>query len=73
MRGIADVHFELRDCTLAGDVVVSEWAAGGQGQASGAPIQWSTFTVVRVRDGRIAKAQGFLSMAEALEAAGLRE
>ena len=73
LRGIADVRFELGRCTVTGDVIVSEWNAGGHGQASGVPIKWTTFTVVHIRDGKIAKAQGFLSMAEALEAAGLRE
>ena len=37
------------------------------------PIQWRTFTVLQLRDGKIARAEGFLTMSEALEAAGLSE
>jgi ketosteroid isomerase-like protein len=73
LRGIANVHFESRSLIDSGDVIVSEWAARGRGQASGVPIQWTTFAVLRMRDGRIASAQGFLSKADALEAAGLSE
>jgi ketosteroid isomerase-like protein len=73
LRGIADVRFEPRDFSVTGDVIVSEWAAHGRGQSSGVPIQWSTFTVLRMREGKIARAKAFLTMAEALEAAGLDE
>jgi len=73
LRGIADVRFELHDFSVAGDVIVSEWAARGRGQASGVPIAWSTFTVLHLRERRIARAAGFLTMAEALEAAGRPE
>jgi ketosteroid isomerase-like protein len=73
LRSIADVRFEPHDFSVTGDVIVSEWAAHGRGQASGVPIQWSTFTVLRMREGKIARAEAFLTMAEALEAAGLEE
>jgi ketosteroid isomerase-like protein len=73
LRGVAEVRFEARSFTARGDIVVSEWASSGRGQASGAPVQWTTFAVMRMRNGKIASAQGFLARSEALEAAGLRE
>jgi ketosteroid isomerase-like protein len=71
LRGIADVRFELLDWSSTGDVIVSEWAARGRGKASGVPIRWNTFVVLRLSDGRIARAEGFLTRSEAREAAGL--
>ena len=73
LRGIGDVRFEPHGFSVTGDVIVSEWAGRGRGQASGVPIQWSTFTVLRMRDGKIGRAEAFLTMSEALEAAGLAE
>jgi hypothetical protein len=37
------------------------------------PLEWSSFAVLRIGDGKIVHAQGFLTRAEALEAAGLSE
>ncbi len=51
----------------------SELAASGEGQASGVPFEWTTFAVLRIRDGKIVRAQAFLSEDEALKAAGLSE
>lgn len=45
--------------------------AGGLGQASEVPVEWTTFAVLHMRDGKIARAQGFLSRDEALKATGL--
>jgi ketosteroid isomerase-like protein len=73
LRGIAGVHFEPRGFITSGDVIVSEWASRGRGEASGVPIEWTTFAVLRMREGKIARADGFLSRDEALEAAGLRD
>ena len=72
LRGVVGVRFETRDHTSIGDVVVSELAASGLGQASGVPFEWTTFAVFRIRDGKIVRTQAFLSRDEALEAAGLR-
>ena len=73
LREVAGVQFEPMSFTTSGDVIVSEWASRGLGQGSGVPLEWTTFAVLRMRDGRILRAQGFLNRAEALEAAGLRE
>lgn len=70
LREIAEVRFEVHDLTHRGEVIVSEWVARGTGRLSGTPIEWRTFAVLRVRDGKIATAQGFLSRGEALAAAG---
>jgi ketosteroid isomerase-like protein len=73
LREVAGVEFRPRNFTTSGDVIVTELGSRGQGQASGVPVEWTTFAVVRVRDGKITRAQGFLSRDEALEAAGLPE
>jgi ketosteroid isomerase-like protein len=73
LRGVAGVRFEPRSFTTSGEVILSEWASRGLGRVSGVPVEWTTFVVLRMRDGKIARAQGFLSKDGALEAAGLRE
>ena len=73
LREVAGVEFRTRSFTTSGDVIVTELASRGQGQASGVPVEWTTFAVLRVREGKIARAQGFLSRDEALKAAGLPE
>jgi ketosteroid isomerase-like protein len=73
LRGVAGVRFKPRNFTSRGDVVISEWASGGTGAASGVPFEWTTYVVVRMGSGKILRAQAFLSRAEALQAAGLQE
>jgi ketosteroid isomerase-like protein len=69
LRGVGGIEFTPASAETEDDVVLSEWTARGLGQVSGAPISWTTFIVLRVRDGRIVRAQGFLSEAEARSAA----
>ena len=73
LRETGAVHFEPRSFRISGDLVVSEWAASGRGQVSEVPFEWTTFVVFRIRDGKVVRAQAFLSAKEALEAAGLSE
>jgi ketosteroid isomerase-like protein len=73
LRGVGGVRFEPRDFTSSGDVVISEWASSGTGEASGVPFEWMTYVVVHMGSGKILRAQAFLSRAEALEAGGLSE
>jgi uncharacterized protein len=73
LRETGGVQFEPTSLTSHGDVVFSEWTGRGLGQASGAPISWTTFATVHLRDGRIVRLQAFLDRDEALEAAGLRD
>jgi ketosteroid isomerase-like protein len=73
LRGVARVRFEPRSFIVGVDAVVSELAAHGQGQGSGVPVEWPTFAAMRMRNGKIVRAQAFLSRAEALEAVGLAE
>jgi ketosteroid isomerase-like protein len=69
LRGVGGIEFTATSADAKGDVVFSEWTARGLGQASGAPIAWTTFAVLHMRDGRILRAQAFLSEAEARSAA----
>ena len=73
LRGVAGVSFEPRSFTTSGDAVLSELASQGLGQGSGVPVEWTTFAVLHIRDGKIARAQAFLSRDEALAAVGLSE
>ncbi|HXV51659.1 MAG TPA: nuclear transport factor 2 family protein [Solirubrobacterales bacterium] len=73
LRETGAVHFAPRSFRISGDLVVSEWAASGRGQVSEVPFEWTTFVVFRIRDGKVVRAQAFLSAKEALEAAGLSE
>jgi ketosteroid isomerase-like protein len=73
LREIAEVRFEPRSFKSSGTVILSESASSGQGQASGVPVEWTTFAVLHMGAGRIVRAQGFLTRDAALEAAGLRE
>jgi ketosteroid isomerase-like protein len=73
LRGIGGIEFTATSAEAKGDVVLSEWTARGLGQTSGAPIAWTTFAVLRVRDGRISRAEAFLSEDEARSAAARTE
>jgi ketosteroid isomerase-like protein len=73
LRRVAGVRFEPRSFTTGGDVVVSDLSSHGRGEGSGAPVEWTTFAVLDVCDGKIARARAFLSRDDALEAAGLSE
>ena len=73
LREFVHVEFEASNIASGGDVVLAEWTARGLGDASRAPIEWATFAVLHLRDGRIVRGQGFLNRDEALEAAGLRD
>ena len=53
----------------AGQSVVVTVHEHGKGRESGVPVDWTTYAVLWMRDGRIARAQAFLSRDEALEAA----
>ena len=72
LRESVHVEFEASTIAAGNDVVLSEWTARGLGDASGAPIEWATFVVIRLRDGRIVQGQAFLDRDAALEAAGWR-
>jgi ketosteroid isomerase-like protein len=73
IREVMGVQFEPRTFTDSGDAVLSELTGRGLGQASEAPVEWTTFAVLHMRAGKIVRAEAFLGRGEALEAAGLSE
>jgi uncharacterized protein len=73
LRDVAGVQFEPTGFAASGEFVVSEWVGRGLGQASGAPIEWKTFAVMHMRDGKVLRLEAFLDRDEAIEAAGLRK
>jgi ketosteroid isomerase-like protein len=73
LRGTANAEFVLRTFTEAGDSWLCELASRGLSPASGVRVEWTTFAVVRIRDGKIEQVRVFLDRGEAEKAAGLVE
>jgi ketosteroid isomerase-like protein len=55
------------------DRVVALTHQSGTGKASGVPVEFKVGVVWELKDGRVIRARNYLSYADALEAAGLRE
>jgi ketosteroid isomerase-like protein len=55
------------------DRVVGLTHQSATGKASGAPVELNLGTVAELTDGRVVRMKNYLTYAEALEAAGLRE
>jgi ketosteroid isomerase-like protein len=55
-----------------GDTVIASVCFEGEGTGSGARVQMHVHLVVTFRDGKVVRRQVFLTLAEALEAVGLR-
>jgi ketosteroid isomerase-like protein len=69
-----DLSFQVvRLIDAGGDRVVVLVHQSGTGKESGIPIEWDNGVVYELKDGRIIRGTNYLSHAEALEAAGLRE
>ena len=67
-----DWHLEVSEYIDAGDgKVLSIGRESGTGKGSGVTIDQTIYVVFTVRDGQIARWQGFLDEAEARQAAGL--
>jgi ketosteroid isomerase-like protein len=56
-----------------GDLVAVEFHQQAMGAASGAPIEWDQGFVYEIKNGRVTRMWNYLTLAEALEAAGLSE
>ena len=57
----------------AGDMVIGSVRFEGEGRSSGVRVPMHVHMVGTFRDGKLVRRQVFLTLAEALEAAGLRE
>ena len=72
---ISDLQMEVNEVIDAGDgeTAVSVQTVRGKMRHSGLPtdVQWAA--VWKIRDGKAVRAQGYLTRAEALEAAGIEE
>jgi ketosteroid isomerase-like protein len=69
LRGVASAGFEPRRFESTGGAVLCELASTGLGQASGVPVEWTTYAVFEMRGEKIVRIEVFLNRAEALEAA----
>jgi ketosteroid isomerase-like protein len=68
-----DLRIEPVELIDAGERVISSVRFTGRGKASGAPVEMTLISVGSLRDGLIYRVRNYPNMAEALEAAGLRE
>jgi ketosteroid isomerase-like protein len=68
-----DLRIEPVELIDAGERVISSVRFTGRGKASGAPVEMTLVSVGSLRDGLIYRVRNYPDMAEALEAAGLRE
>jgi ketosteroid isomerase-like protein len=68
-----DWSIRLDTVADAGELVVVEFHQQATGKASGAPIEWDQGSVSEVKDGRVTRMWNYLTLADALEAAGLEE
>jgi ketosteroid isomerase-like protein len=72
-EALADIRLELPEIRDLGDRIVAIGWLRARGQASGAETESPFGCVVEWRNGRATRLLSFLSQAEALEAAGLKE
>jgi ketosteroid isomerase-like protein len=69
-----DYHFNIDEARELEDRTIFIHARhGGHGRTSGVEVQGELFYVYRVRDGKVARVEIYLTRAEALEAAGAAE
>jgi ketosteroid isomerase-like protein len=64
----------VEDVIDAGDgLVLIVYHASGKAKASGVPVDMSVFTILTIRDGKIVRGREYMTMDEALRAAGLED
>jgi len=68
-----EVRFEMVEFRDLGDRVVALGRVRARGRESGLELDSPSGWLCTVRDGKVVKAEGFLSREAALEAAGLKE
>ena len=73
MESFEELRTELTEFRDLGDRVVAFGHTHARGRESGLELDTETGWVFTVRKGKFVRAEGFLSRAEALEAAGLAE
>jgi ketosteroid isomerase-like protein len=73
MESFEELRTELTEFRDLGDRVVAFGHIHARGRESGLELDAVTGWVVTVRNGKVLRAEGYLSYVEALEAAGLRE
>jgi ketosteroid isomerase-like protein len=67
-----EIRFEADRVWDAGDSVVVEVRVTARGRETGIPVEQQITQVWGIRDGKATPAQTYVSLSEALEAAGLR-
>ena len=72
-QSFEELHTELTEYRDAGDRVVAFGRIRARGRESGVELDSETGWVFTIRRGKVVRAEGFLSRAQALEAAGLSE
>jgi ketosteroid isomerase-like protein len=72
-EGFEAMSLEPEEFIDAGDRVVVPLRFGGQARYTGLEVKFAVVHVVTIRDRKLARLDVYMSRAEALEAAGLRE
>jgi ketosteroid isomerase-like protein len=70
---LGPLHGRLEGVQEVDDMVIASFGFEGVGRSSGVRVPMHVHVVVTLRDGKLARRQVFLTLAEALEAVGLRE
>jgi ketosteroid isomerase-like protein len=70
---LGSLEGRIERLTDADDTVIASLRMEGEGTSSGVSVQMHVHLVVTFREGKVVRRQVFQTLAEALEAAGLRE
>jgi ketosteroid isomerase-like protein len=69
----SEIHYEVGECTDAGDHVIANMLIRGRGKASGAEFELSAWWAMTIRDRRVIRLFAYLDRDRAREAIGLQE
>ena len=69
----SEIHYEVGECTDAGDDVIANMLIRGRGKASGADFELSAWWAMTIRDRRVVRCFAYLDRDRAREAIGLQE
>ena len=70
---VGEVHWEAEEITDTGECLLVALKLSAIGRASGIPGEFRIFQAWKMRNGKLARLESYLSREEALQATGLRE
>jgi ketosteroid isomerase-like protein len=72
-EAVGEVHWEAEEITDTGECLLVALKLSAIGRASGIPGEFRIFQAWKMRNGKLARLESYLSREEALQATGLRE